>query len=179
MGLPVVRGIVRSYGGHLLVESTPGRGASFEILLPEAQPEAQDDKTPKASSGADTRLDGVSILAVDDEAQFRAFFEELFGGAGAEVVCCHSGVQALGRYQRDGLSFDLIITDQSMPGMSGTEMVRHLRELGCDTPVILCSGYAHEVDEEVMEGLQIVKLLDKPVSGSELLATIRRILDEG
>jgi PAS domain S-box-containing protein len=176
MGLPVVRGIVKSYDGHLLVESTPGRGASFEILLPEAQQDSQVDEQAQASTGDDIRLEGVRILAVDDEPQFRAFFEELFGGAGAEVVCCHSGVQALGKYQRDGLSFDLIITDQSMPGMSGTEMVRHLRDLGCRTPVILCSGYVHEMDNELIEGLQIDELLDKPASAGELLVTIRRIL---
>jgi CheY-like chemotaxis protein len=103
----------------------------------------------------------------------------LFSGVGAEVVCCRSGVQALGRYQRDGLTFDLIISDQSMPGMSGTEMVRHLRDLGCRTPVILCSGYVQDVDEKVMEALQIVERFDKPVSGGELLMAIRRILDRG
>jgi PAS domain S-box-containing protein len=179
MGLPVVSGIVKSYDGHLLVESTPGRGASFEILLPEAQHDTQVDEPAQKASGIDIRLDGFKILAVDDEAQFSAFFGELFSGVGAEVVCCRSGVQALGRYQRDGLTFDLIISDQSMPGMSGTEMVRHLRDLGCRTPVILCSGYVQDVDEKVMEALQIVERFDKPVSGGELLMAIRRILDRG
>ncbi|MGD8909950.1 MAG: ATP-binding protein [Chromatiales bacterium] len=95
MGLPVVSGIVKSYDGHLLVESTPDRGGSFEILLPEAQHDTQVDEPAQKASGIDIRLDGFKILAVDDEAQFSAFFGELFSGVGAEVVCCRSGVQAL------------------------------------------------------------------------------------
>jgi CheY-like chemotaxis protein len=121
-------------------------------------------------------LAGLTILAVDDEPQFRAYFEELLSEAGARVVCCQNGVQALGRYQRDGESFDLIISDQSMPGMSGMEMVEHLRGLGSATPVILCSGYGYAVDETLVHELQIEELLHKPISRGELLAAIQSAL---
>jgi nitrogen-specific signal transduction histidine kinase/ActR/RegA family two-component response regulator len=174
MGLAVVRGIITSYNGHLLLESSPGRGASFEILLPEALPGLPAEESLAAHESTDIQLQGFTILAVDDELQFRTYYEELLGSAGAQVVCCESGIQALGRYQRNDRRFDLIISDQSMPGMSGLELVRHLRGLGCRTPVILCSGYGHEVDDSEMRQLQILELLHKPVSRSELLAAMRR-----
>ncbi len=176
MGLAVVRGIVNSYNGHVLVESSPGKGASFEILLPEAIEEPEEAVAETAADNSRVRLDGFMILTVDDETQFRSYCNELLNDAGAEVVSCYSGIQALGRYARDGVEFDLIITDQSIPGMSGTEMVQALRKLGCHTPVILCSGYGQEVELETMQRLGIEELLPKPASRGELMSAIRRVL---
>ncbi len=175
MGLAVVRGIVNSYQGHLLLESGPGRGSRFEILLPEALPHGQDEAAQGSVADSMPQLTGLAILAIDDEPQYRAYYQELLGGAGAQVICCRSGLQALGRHQRDGVAYDLIISDQAMPGMNGTELIGHLRNLGCRSPVILCSGYGHEVGPEQMQQLQIVELLHKPVSGGDLLTAIRRV----
>ncbi len=177
MGLAVVRGIVNSYRGHLLLESTLGKGSVFEILLPEALVEAKADEPESAVEMPGRELANLSILAVDDDDQFSVYLEELLRDAGAEVVCCHSGMQALGRYQRDRLSFDIIITDQFMPGMSGTDMVQQLRDLGCSTPVLLCSGYGYEEDQKMMRQLRIVELLQKPVSRGALLAAIWRAVE--
>lgn len=176
MGLAVVRGIVNSYNGHILVESSPGKGASFEILLPEAIEEAEETVPERAVENSRARLDGFMMLTVDDETQFMSYCNELLNDAGAEVVSCNNGIQALGRYARDGVEFDLIITDQSMPGMSGTEMVQALRKLGCHSPVILCSGYGQEVDLETMQRLGIDELLPKPTRRGELMSAIRRTL---
>jgi PAS domain S-box-containing protein len=176
MGLAVVRGIVNSYYGHLVVESTPGKGTSFEILLPEERAETEHE-IPATEPEADlVRLDGFIILTVDDESQFRTYCNELLSDMGAEVVSCQNGMQALGRYCRDGAQFDMIITDQSMPAMSGTEMVKSLRELGCRVPVILCTAYGQEIDGETLQQLDIVELLLKPVSPGELTAAIGRAL---
>jgi PAS domain S-box-containing protein len=177
MGLAVVRGIVNSYNGHLLVESAVGKGAIFEILLPESITDSKGGETVSDVALADLQLDGMTILTVDDEPQFRHYYKELLRETGAELVSCHSGIQALGRYQRDGLSFDLIIADQVMPGMSGSDMVYHLRELGCRAPVILCSGYSYKVEESQLGRLQIASLLHKPFKRSEMLTEIRRVLN--
>jgi PAS domain S-box-containing protein len=178
MGLAVVRGIVTSYHGHLLVDSKSGQGASFEILLPPAQPEVVE--VGLAAAPAETGLDlaGVTILAVDDELQFIHYYQELLGDAGARVISCSGGAQALGRYQRDKLNLDLIVSDQAMPGMSGSEMLRHLRELGCQAPAIFCSGYGFEVDEELMRQLGITHRLQKPVAREKLLDSIRQVLTD-
>ncbi len=177
MGLAVVRGIVNSYQGHLLVQSIPERGTRFEFLLPEALPREQGHVAQSASIDTAPQLAGLTLLAVDDETQYCVYYQELLSGMGARVVCCHSGLQALGRYQRDSIACDLIISDQIMPGMSGTELIRQLRDLGCRAPAILCSGYAQEVEPHLMQQLQIVELLQKPVTGKTLLAAIQRVVD--
>ncbi len=176
MGLAVVRGIVSSYDGHLLVESETGKGASFEILLSPAQPQTERrELTPAAEKDID--LAGVSILVVDDEPQFIHYYNELLSQLGARLVCCSSGAQALGRYQRDGLKPDLVLSDQAMPGMSGSDMLGNLRELGCRAPAIFCTGYGYEVDEALMRQLGIERRLQKPVERDDLLAAIRQVLD--
>jgi PAS domain S-box-containing protein len=175
MGLAVVRGIVNSYNGHLLVESTVGQGTCFEILLQESLSVQERGELATDESLAELQLTGLVVLTVDDEPQFSHYYEELFHETGAELISCSSGIQALGRYQRDAPAIDLIITDQAMPGMSGIKMVQHLRELGCRAPAILCSGYGHDVEVARMEDLQIVDLLHKPVERGELLRTIRRV----
>jgi PAS domain S-box-containing protein len=177
MGLPVVKGIVASYEGHLLVESEWGKGASFEILLPPAQPQTLEVEQAGSEGKAHFSLSGVTILVVDDEPQFIRYYQELLGEAGGRLICCHSGTQALGRYLRDKLEVDLIVTDQAMPGMSGSDMLRFLRELGCRAPAIFCSGYGYEVDKELMRRLEISYRLQKPVARDDLLVSIRELLD--
>lgn len=175
MGLAVVRGIVNSYHGHVMVSSLPGEETSFEILLPEAAAESQGDSS--APGDVDGRgLSGRSVLVVDDEPQFLHYYQELLRDAGIRVIACGSGAQVLELEQHELDTLDLIITDQAMPGMSGSETVRHLRDRDCRVPAILCSGYGHEVEEGLKRSLQIVTLLHKPVTGAELLEAIRTSL---
>ena len=179
MGLAVVRGIVNSYEGHLLVESESGKGASFEILLPPAQMPADVNQDSDGQDRESVDLSGVSILVVDDEFQFIHYYRELLSELGAGLICCTSGAQALGRFQRDKLKPDLILTDQAMPGMSGSEMLGYLRELGCHAPAIFCTGYGYDVDEQLMQQLTITHRLQKPVARDELLAAIQQVLLQG
>jgi PAS domain S-box-containing protein len=176
MGLAVVRGIVTSYSGHLLVESKTGKGASFEILLPPAPPPTTVSEQDESASEADLDLAGLTVLVVDDEPQYIHYYRELLGDAGARLICCQSGAQALGRYQRDKLEVDLIVSDQAMPGMSGSDLIRYLRELGCQAPAIFCTGYGYDVDEELMRQLGITHRLQKPVDRNDLFASLRKVL---
>ncbi|MCU7924191.1 MAG: PAS domain S-box protein, partial [Candidatus Thiodiazotropha sp. (ex Dulcina madagascariensis)] len=99
MGLAVVRGIVETYGGHVLVESTPGEGSCFQILLPPIR-ESVTDQVESGRSAGDNEafsLDGRKVLVVDDETQIQTYLDELLSNSGAEVDCCGTGVQALGR----------------------------------------------------------------------------------
>ena len=176
MGLAVVRGIVTSYAGHLLVESSEGEGASFEILLPPAEPLQNVDDLNAPEDETELNLADLTILVVDDESQFIDYYKELLGETGARLICCESGAQALGRYQRDKLHLDLILCDQAMAGMSGSDMLKYLRELGCGAPAIFCVGYGYEVDEELMRQLGIVQRLQKPMTRGELFTTLREVL---
>ncbi|MEJ2590204.1 MAG: PAS domain S-box protein [Candidatus Thiodiazotropha sp.] len=175
MGLAVVAGIVRSYTGHLLVDSKPGRGARFEILLPAALAVGVDGKAVSQDSGMQLDLRGRKILVVDDEHQLREYFEALLGDSGAEVICCDNGVQALGRFVREAGTFDLVISDQSMPGMSGSELARQIRGLDAELPMIIYTGYGDALADETVQSLKLI-LLQKPASRQGLLSTIRRLL---
>lgn len=176
MGLAVVRGIVRSYGGHLRVESVASRGASFEILLQPCGAAEPREEGGKASRGDSIDLMGRSILLVDDEPQIRVYFETVFTGLGAEVVCCSNGAQALGRFAMASGAFDLVVSDQTMPGMSGRELAQQLHLLGSEVPVILCSGYSEIMEPEEARLLNIVAQLQKPVSKAALLAMVETAL---
>jgi two-component system, cell cycle sensor histidine kinase and response regulator CckA len=178
MGLAVVAGIVRSYGGHLLVESRPGQGASFEILLPMAMGAGSDETADSPADRMQLDLSGRRILVVDDERQILDYFKELLGDNGAEVTCCVNGMQALGRFVREGGAFDLVISDQSMPGMNGSELARQIRDLDSEVPLILYTGYGDAVSDETAQSLYISMLLQKPASGSELSEAIRLLLRE-
>ena len=178
MGLAVVRGIVTSYAGHLLMESEAGAGASFEILLPPAHPPASANQFISTEGEVRMDLSGRTILVVDDEPQFIDYYQELLGEAGARLISCQSGAQAIERYQREHPVLDLIVSDQAMPGMSGSEMLRVLRELSCQAPAIFCTGYGYEVDEELMGQLGIAYRLQKPVAREELLARLQAVLGQ-
>jgi two-component system, cell cycle sensor histidine kinase and response regulator CckA len=176
MGLAVVAGIVRSHGGHLLVESKPGRGASIEIVLPVA---TRVDADGMVAGGADEMkldLSGRKILVVDDELQIQHYFKALLGDLGAEVVCCTTGMQALGRFIRKPASFDLIISDHSMPGMSGSEMAKQIRDLDIQVPMIIYSGCGDVISDETIRSLNIGMLLQKPASRPVLLSAIQQLL---
>jgi len=175
MGLAVVAGIVRSYTGHLLVDSKPGRGACFEILLPAALAVSADATAAFPDSGMRLDLHGRKILVVDDERQIREYFTALLGDSGAEVICCDNGMQALGRFVRAAGAFDIVISDQSMPGISGSELARQIRDLDSEVPLIIYTGYGDAIVDEAVQSLQLV-LLRKPASRQELLSTIRRLL---
>jgi len=176
MGLAVVRGIVHSYGGHLRVESVASRGASFEILLLPCGPAEPKEEGGKVGHGTVIDLKGKSVLLVDDEPQIRAYFETVFSSLGAEVVCCGNGAQALGRFAMASGAFDLVVSDQTMPGMSGRELAQQLHLLGSKVPVILCSGYSEIVEPEEARLLNIVAQLQKPVSKASLLSMVESAL---
>ncbi|MCU7933842.1 MAG: PAS domain S-box protein [Candidatus Thiodiazotropha sp. (ex Dulcina madagascariensis)] len=178
MGLAVVRGIVETYGGHVLVESTPGQGSCFQILLPPIRESVTDQMESGRSAGDDEAfsLDGRKVLVVDDETQIQTYLDELLSNSGAEVDCCGTGVQALGRIAQASEAYDLVVSDQSMPGMSGAEFVQALRAMGCEVPVVLCSGYSKVITPQLLQDLRIAELLQKPVDGSALMTAVRRIL---
>ncbi|MCU7852329.1 MAG: PAS domain S-box protein [Candidatus Thiodiazotropha sp. (ex Monitilora ramsayi)] len=178
MGLAVVSGIIRSYAGHMLVSSAPGEGACFEILLPPAEVSLRKTTEYLTALDSGVNLTGKIILVVDDEPQIQAYFEALLSDYKAEVVCCDNGFQALGRLTKAAERFDLVICDQSMPGMSGSEMVRQLRNLGNEVPVILCSGYGDALEDNLIGSLNIGMLLHKPMKKSETLSAIQWLLQQ-
>ena len=178
MGLSTVHGIVHDHGGHVVVESTPGSGARFRILLPALRlPESHVVHAElSASPGALPRatLKG-RVAVVDDEAPVLAFMQELLEHWGV-AVATYSDARAALDALRAGASFDLIVTDQMMPGMTGLEFARAAGALHPALPIVLYTGYGEDITDADIEGAGVAAVLRKPIDARALLGLLRERL---
>jgi CheY-like chemotaxis protein len=173
LGLSVSLGIVERHGGAIDVESTPGGGTVFTVFLPLTEPAAAPErKRPrKPPSGA-----GERILLVDDDPLLLDAVGKHLETFGYSVQAHHSSVDALAALQGDASAFDLLITDQTMPGITGIQLVGKVRRLRADLPILLCTGYSEAVTEENASQFGITKFLKKPVSREDLALAVHHAL---
>ncbi len=177
MGLAIVHGIVTAWGGSIVCESRPGKGTTFTITLP-ATGEAAEDEASQLTE--QPPLQGKErILFVDDEATLVEITRIMLERLGYRVSAHTDGQEALDRLRSAPQDFDLVITDHTMPGMTGFELARQILALRPDLPVILCSGYGSAVSEEMARQAGIRLLAAKPLTRNGIGALIRRVLDEG
>ena len=177
LGLSVVHGIVRNHGGAITVSSWPDTGATFEVLLPRVEQIWQDAarETQVAESGGSER-----ILFVDDEEDVVFAGKKSLERLGYRVVIARDGLDALRIFREEPQGFDLVITDQTMPAMTGTELSRELLQIRPDLPVILCTGLGStaekvlQCDNDDLSCIREVAL--KPLNRKELAEIIRRVL---
>ena len=174
LGLAVVHGIVTKSGGMIKVSSEPGKGSIFTLYFPFAE------KIPRAVPGiieAGLPSGSEKILFVDDEVTLGDVAGEILGKLGYKVEILNSSVEALARIRAYPEYFDLLITDQTMPVLSGVELAREALELKPGLPVILYTGFSTAIDGEEARKMGISEFLMKPVSMEELARVVRRILD--
>lgn len=175
LGLSVIHGIVTDCGGSLRVESQPGKGTTFTLLFPIVVATAVNEEDVVISPPGGSER----ILFVDDEEDLRILAEKMLTYLGYSVVCCASGHDALEKAMKDPAGFDLVITDQSMPHMPGTELARKLQAGYPGLPILLCTGYSSMIDEEKALARGISGFLLKPLSINTLALEIRNLLDQG
>ncbi len=177
MGLATVHGIVHDHGGHVLIDTGPDRGTTFRVLLP-ALPETEarcgGDRSMPRPAGRE-RLTG-RVLLVDDEELVTGFLRELLEGWGVDVAVAGDGLAARETFATDPQGFDAVLSDQTMPRMTGLELAREIRRLAPDTPVLLFSGYAEGLSDEVLEAAGVVSLLHKPVEPATLYERLQAVL---
>jgi len=178
MGLATVHGIVHEHGGHIVVDTVSGRGTTFRILLPPVTHAAQAASVPAAESVArvDRHLLSGRMLLVEDEPLVRQFMSELLSGWGLEVSAHENGAAALDEIGRDSGRYDLVITDQTMPGMTGLELACALMELRPGLPVILYTGYGDDLQHAELERCGIQAVLPKPLDAAALRSLLVRTL---
>jgi PAS domain S-box-containing protein len=172
MGLAVVHGIVQAHGGVVTAESEPGRGAVFAVYLP-ALPvaaEAQEEAPEEAARGTER------LLFVDDEETVVMAAEQLLARLGYQVVGCSSSLRALELFRADPLAFDIVVSDMTMPKMTGDLLAKAMLELRPDLPVILCTGYSERATPEAAGALGIKAVIGKPMLPVELARAIRLAL---
>ena len=171
MGLAVVQGIVTSHEGGIKVKSVLGEGTTFEIYLP------QQVGTVAAHVAVDEPPAGQGhILFVDDEEGIARATQILLTDLGYEVSIYTNGCEALAAFCAAPSAIDLVIADQTMPQLTGTELVSALRAQRSDIPIILCTGYSHLMNDEQAAAQGIDAFLMKPVDIYDLAATIRQVL---
>jgi len=178
LGLPVVHGIVTSHHGAVKVESEPGKGTAFHVYLPRVEPEGkflEDDRPPSVPGGKER------ILLIDDEEDLVYAGVKMLRRLGYEVVGCSTAAEALALFQAHPERFDLVITDQSMPKMTGTELAKAILSLRPGFPIIICTGFSPDSGEGITqkqaEALGIREVHLKPLERFETAAAIRRVLD--
>ncbi|MBN1956803.1 MAG: PAS domain S-box protein [Desulfuromonadales bacterium] len=175
MGLATVQGIVAQHGGMIKVSSRLNQGTTFDLYFPFVAEIDGDERVPQ-----DDELHGghEQILYVDDDPVLIELGKELLGEMGYGVSVMNDGEDALKMFSADAERFDLVITDQTMPGLTGEELIHRIKAIRSDIPTILCTGYSSKMDEAKAEELGISAFMMKPVESSRLLQTIRKVLDE-
>lgn len=180
MGLSMVHGIMHNGGGHVLVDSTDGKGATFSLLFPVTENipknniQLMDDQ---AAPGPSQQKQGL-IMLVDDEPSIVTYLEELLENHGYQVIALSSVEMALEKFRESKKSVDLVITDQTMPGITGIELAREVLSLRPDIPVILSSGYSEMVNEDTAREQGIRAYFTKPLDETALLNKIDELLTD-
>lgn len=173
MGLSVVHGIVKSYGGTIKAYSEPGKGSTFKVFSPViervVEPEAREEKPiPKGTE---------HILFVDDELSLVNINKQILESLGYKVTIRTSSIEALELFKTKPGRFDLVITDMTMPKMTGDVFAQKLMAVRQDIPVIICTGFSARIDEEKAKTMGIKAFVSKPILKRDIAVTIRKVLD--
>jgi CheY-like chemotaxis protein len=172
LGLSVVHGIVQRLGGRIRLETAPGEGTRFEILLPARERTAAAPLATEAPSEGTER-----VLFVDDEAALAANAQRALARLGYRVSAFTRAAEALSAFRAAPHDFDVLVTDLTMPGMTGDAFIRKARESRPDVPTILCTGFSERFDEEEARALGVDRFAMKPVVGAELARLVRELMD--
>lgn len=173
LGLSVVHGIIKQHDAFITVESEVGKGCAFTAYFPRISEAGSAAPSPKEA----IPTGGERVLFIDDEDALIDMGKELLAELGYRVVGTTSSLEALALFEAGPSRFDVIITDQTMPDMTGVALAKAVHALRPDIPVILCTGFSHSVNAESAEGEGISAFVMKPLTKKELAFTLRRVLD--
>lgn len=173
LGLSVVHGIVNSHHGRISVESKPEKGTTFSILFPALERVTRDE--PKEFQELPTGKE--RILFVDDEGAMVNLNQQRLERLGYTVVPKTDPLEALDFFHANPDQIDLVITDMTMPRMTGDRLTQEILNIRPDMPIILCTGYSNRISEERAKEIGIRKYIEKPIEMENLARTVREVLD--
>jgi len=174
LGLSVIHGIIKNHGGDISVSSQPGKGSTFTVYLPvidDIDTEIEPEAVAAATQGSER------ILLIDDEKPIIDIEQQILERLGYKVTSKTDSQEALEEFAALPENFDLVITDMTMPKMTGDQLARKLMDIKPGIPVILCTGFNETINEEKALAMGIDKFIMKPIVKDELANTIRTVLD--
>lgn len=174
LGLAVIQGIIKKHEGIILCSSTPGRGSTFDIYLPEIKSMGD---LPVKKTDEDLITGSGTILFVDDEPSLAAMGSEMLKTLGYDVIAETSSVRALEIFMENPHAYDLVITDMTMPAMTGDKLAEKIRAVRSDIPVIICTGYSEKISDKRILEIGLSRLCMKPLELKSMAIAIHQALN--
>jgi two-component system, cell cycle sensor histidine kinase and response regulator CckA len=174
LGLAMVHGIIKIYGGFIDVESRPGKGTIFHVCIPTiGQLPARDDP-----QGAELATGKEHILLVDDEPLVVDVIQEMLKTQGYRITTADGSLKALETFRKAPRDFDLVITDMTMPKLTGDRLSQEIKKIRTDIPIILCTGYSDKLADKSALDFGVQDFMVKPIKQADLVKTVRNVLDK-
>ena len=175
MGLAIVHGVAKSIGGFVTCESALGKGTVFRVFLPSSVSSLTEYSTVTTDP---MPIGKGHVLFVDDEKILAELGQMMLEQIGYHVTPCTDSTVALSLIQDDPVAFDILVTDQTMPKLTGIDLARKVLQIRPDLPIVLCTGYSHIVEEEAVKQAGIKGFLMKPVTRKALTELLTEIKPE-
>ncbi|MCP3932540.1 MAG: response regulator, partial [Bacteroidetes bacterium] len=174
IGLSVVHGIVKNHNGSISITSEPTKGTTVKVLFPSIN----EMPVPEKVISEDLPKGTETVLLIDDEKALLEMGQQVLERLGYKVEVSNNPVEALEQYRSNPNHFDLIITDMTMPQMTGKDLIQEILKIQPDMPIILCTGFSEKINRESAGEIGIGKYIEKPLNKRELSIAVREVLDE-